>query len=345
MSRGMSHGTSHGRLTSLTLCLTMWCGAGTGLAAQTTTANPGIVRNTFLDGWMAELLHADHDAATRSYTAAMKASNLPGFQSELATLRLWESSWKPSKRKSYREAARKRGLVTRDLFSSRGVSFLMRSIDADKFEKALAADDKDTLEGLRDRLAATAKRYSAWLRDPRSLVQSELHNFRGETDRIDSEFESLKRQYKKAKDADDNRKAQEIWFRIQRHLRTKRITASRRVNGKRWSAMTRLHLEGHHERASGMEKRLLRGGRQRFTAENLMRKIRGWSPAYRVKRTKTVLARLDAQFQRRELITEERTALRALRTRLDSLVAAGEHEKALVLAARTPYRDRLFGTR
>ena len=73
-----------------------------------------------------------------------------------------------------------------------------------------------------------------------------------------------------------------------------------------------------------------------------MRRIQSWNSDHRITRTRSVLNKLDTYLRLRELLPEERTVLRALRQRIDELSEAGQHQQALVLAARTPYRDRLF---
>ncbi len=73
-----------------------------------------------------------------------------------------------------------------------------------------------------------------------------------------------------------------------------------------------------------------------------MRRIQSWNSDHRITRTRSVLNKLDTYLRLRELLPEERTVLRVLRQRIDELSEAGQHQQALVLAARTPYRDRLF---
>ncbi len=321
---------------TLSLCICGILGAGLRGQEASDVDMKNATKNKFLDGWMAELLHADRDKAVKTYKEAMQASNLSNFQSELATLRLWEFSWKIADRRKYVRALGEKGV-----YPAGGVTTgFIRRLEVDAFADALKANDSKKLDQLRAKLVDLTKQYSQ-VRDPRPIVRRQLNDFRGETLQVDSELEALKKEYKSAKKVNDVKRMRDAWIAIQKRGRAKRQTASRRVIAKRWAEMTRLHLASQHERASGMEDRLPRF-RQRLTARTVMRRIQSWNSDHRITRTRSVLNKLDTYLRLRELLPEERTVLRALRQRIDELSEAGQHQQALVLAARTPYRDRLF---
>src|SRR5690606_37647493 len=127
----------------------------------------------------------------------------------------------------------------------------------------------------------------------------------------------------------DQQRARNLRWRIWYKQRTGAQQASRQLLAKRWTEMTRLHLAGEHERASGME-RLIRGTESRFgnrgrslDAGELIRSIEGSHRDNQRARLERVRRHLDELLGRRDLLAAEAATLQELAKRLAAAAAAG----------------------
>ena len=308
--------------------------------------------NLFLRGWMAELLYGDRAEARKYYSQAAEAKNLPGFQSELALLRLWESSWSTDPPNPYRDALAGRGIFPPPTRWPRRRSRTLNRLYGE-FAQALEKDDTEALESLRDQVEEYVERNSSF-RDPRRLVISELPGLRGEQPAVvDRELEAWKQQRKVAMEQGDTATAKRLGQTIRRRQVKNARNVSRQLVAKRWTKMTRLHLDGRHRQALEMEKMLGRGRRfrprrRRIDVSGVEQRVT-YFRALLLGQQKADFAKLSGNLKSligsRGLLEEERTVLQELQKRIVRLEVEQKWGDALQLAVRTPYRNQLFHTR
>ncbi len=309
-----------------------------------------IPTNKFLDGWMAELLHADHKQAERAYLSAMDAPDLPDHQSTLSILRLWESNWIRNDRARYQRTLEDRGLYyTEGRPTWNSAEFQRKTVG---FARAIAEDDEEQLAILRKSVADYVAENPVF-RSRRKLVKNALPDLRQPAG-PDPILEGLKRLLTEARAKGDRNLEVRLRRRIQRRGSQARQDRRQLINtlqliGKRWAQMTRLHLEGRHRRAEAFES--LMGNRDRFarrgtipTQDFYRNRIGNWDGTARQAKLASVVRRLTDEYPLTSpsLTDQERDVLTALRQKITELQASSNVEEALQLVARTPYRGVLL---
>ncbi|MCA8958417.1 MAG: hypothetical protein KDC87_20230 [Planctomycetes bacterium] len=300
-------------------------------------------KNVFLDGWMVELLEADLGRARRIYQKAAASKGLPGYQSELALVRLRESSFDPRERVEARRQLESRGVYLS--LSTPGLAGATSSL-AREFREALANQELTKLAPLRTRLRQLAMQQSN--AQPRPLTGQALAQLRGGANpEGNARLAELRAQRTAAQVRGDTSAAARINRQIRRIQWSNARRASDRLLGKRRAEMTRLHLAGEHERALTMERLLgtpMSRRSLRADAATTLANVRRWDAA--TKRTRledNVLKNLARLLQgNSSLLPEERAVLAQLDKRLRSDAEQGQWGRALVLAAHTPYRALLL---
>jgi hypothetical protein len=183
--------------------------------------------------------------------------------------------------------------------------------------------------------------------DPRAQIPQILSKWRGEqANESDPQLEDLKRLRRAALDKGNSRKARELWFKIRRRQVSMATEGSRRLAANRWSEITRLHLNGEHDRAIRMERYLENQGRRFFRSQDvnaLVSKIKLLKPAEQKtqyqRKTRSNLQRL---LRSSYLFADEKRVLREISKKLENYANEKKWGDALLLAARIPYRAVLF---
>jgi hypothetical protein len=300
------------------------------------------LENWFLNGWMTELLHGDTELARKHYTQAAAQKNLPNYQSEMALLRLREGHTDERMRTKYRSELADRGdYYVLELHSYRRTLTNL----SQRMAAALKKNDQNEITAIRGLLRAHLTRIKKF--DPRAQIPQILSKWRGEqANESDPQLENFKRQRRAALDEGNSRKARELWLKIRRRQVSMATEGSRRLAANRWSEITRLHLNGEHDRAIRMERYLENHGRRFFRGLDvnaLVARMKLLKPSEQeAQLQRKVLTNLQRLLQSSYLFADEKRVLREVFKKLEKYAHQKKWGEALLLAARIPYRSVLF---
>lgn len=299
--------------------------------------------NLFLNGWMAELLEGKMELAREHYAKAA-AKQLPNYQSEMALLRLREGHTDYPLRDEYREALANRGDYIALELNTYAYRRPLRGLNG-RMSTALKNNDKDEIAKIRAELRTFLARNKKF--NPRALMPQLLSKWRGEqANQTDPKLVDLKTRRRVALAAGNVREARQLWREIRLRQFNMSREGSRRLVANRWSEMTRLHLNGEHDRAIRMERYLESHGR-RFRRSSDVHALVSRISLMKLADQETqlengVMPRVKNLLGRSYLFADEKRVLFEVAARLDAYAKAGSWREGLLLAARIPYRAVLF---
>lgn len=318
-------------------------------ARPETNAPPAARPQALLDAWMMRLLEGRTAESRTALDKLLRDRKQFGSASDLALFALLETSFDKKQRRALRNELEKRLLR-----GPRGlpVATLDRLLDMrQRIEKARASGDLETLRKIRAELQEQVAKVPA-LQAPRTYLRPEVERQQREPNsKQDPQLEKLREQLAQADQRGDKQQTAALLHQIRIYRYNRYRSATARIRAKRHAEVTRLHLSARHQQGAEMEQAFI-SRRTRYRFERLSDWLAKQDQAELDKLLRSVTGNLNTwieagqvpdrrQNRKRDLVSEEREMLIALRSRLEGL-APNQIRSALILVGRTPYRRYLF---